>query len=415
MVDRASGVEGVRRTNLGEVLRLVHQHGARSRAKITAETGLNRSTVADLVTGLVANGLVTEQLPAPTRRVGRPSPVVTANADVIAVGVNPEVDAIEIGAISLGGGVRERIRIELDAVPSAADAVATVERIVTRWQQDELAHCRLVGIGVAVPGLVRASDGVVRLAPHLEWHDEDITSPLCEALQVPVAVDNDASLGARAERLFGAAREHQNVVYLNGGASGIGGGLILGGRLIGGAGGYAGEWGQTCPGISDSSDRTTVDGVLEDEVNRARLLGAAGLEAADDAALAVAIADASNVALRDEVQRQRRILSATVGNAVNALNPSMVVLGGFLSVLRDHDSVAFDAAVCERALAASAEQISIQSAGLGRDRLLIGAAEAAFATLLADPLHPRRACSHQATAPARRPNTIPAVRPEPPG
>ncbi|HWU30754.1 MAG TPA: helix-turn-helix domain-containing protein, partial [Microbacterium sp.] len=108
MNERATTVEGVRRTNLGEVLRLVHHHGARSRATITADTGLNRSTVADLVSELATRGLVVEQEPDATRRVGRPSPIVAPSPDVVAIAVNPEVDAIELGAISLGGVVRER-------------------------------------------------------------------------------------------------------------------------------------------------------------------------------------------------------------------------------------------------------------------------------------------------------------------
>ena len=80
------------------------------------------------------------------------------------------------------------------------------------------------------------------------------------------------------------------------------------------------------------------------------------------------------------------MLAATIGNAANALNPSMIVLGGFLGILRDEDPEAFDADVRERALAVAAEELTIASAALGRDRLLIGAAEAAFARLLADPL-----------------------------
>jgi biotin operon repressor len=90
MKERATAVEAVRRTNLGEVLRLVHHEGPRSRSVLTAETGLNRSTVADLVTALAEGGLVVEQEPDATRRVGRPSPVVSASADVVAIGVNPE-------------------------------------------------------------------------------------------------------------------------------------------------------------------------------------------------------------------------------------------------------------------------------------------------------------------------------------
>lgn len=385
MKERTSAVEAVRRANLGDVLRLVHHDGPRSRSLITAETGLNRSTVADLVTALAERGLVSEQEPDPTRRVGRPSPVVSASADVVAIGINPEVDAIEIGAVSLGGALRARERIELDTIPSVADTVEAVASTLARWQQEELAQCRLIGMGVAVPGLVRASDGLVRLAPHLQWRDQDLVTPLMEALELPVTVDNDASLGARAEHLFGAARVHADVVYLNGGASGIGGGVILDGALIRGAGGYSGEWGQTRPGIANESHRRTHDGVLEEEVSRARLLSAAQLVGGDDAALAAALAGAG-VTADEEVIRQRWVLAATIGNAVNVLNPSMIVLGGFLGILRDRDPEGFDADVRARALAVAAEDLQIASAALGQDRLLIGAAEAAFARLLADPL-----------------------------
>lgn len=384
MNERATTVEGVRRTNLGQVLRLVHHGGPRSRAVITAETGLNRSTVSDLVARLADAGLVQEHEPDPTRRVGRPSPIVAPSPDVVAIGVNPEIDAVEIGAVSLGGRVRIRERIEADS-PDVAQVVEIVARTVAGWRADALSGCRIVGAGVAVPGLVRTEDGLVRLAPHLEWRDADIAGPLREALDLPVVVGNDASYGARAERLFGAAREHEDVVYLNGGASGIGGGLILHGEIIGGAGGYAGEWGQTAASIADAADRTVEGGVLEDEVNRARLVRATGLTAPDEAALEEALT-APDAAVAEEVGRQRRILAATLGNAVNVLNPSMIVLGGFLGGLRDVDREAFDAEVRARALAASAEHLEIASAALAADRLLIGAADAAIERLLADPL-----------------------------
>lgn len=384
MHERATSVEGVRRTNLGAVLRLVHHEGARSRAVITAETGLNRSTVSDLVATLVGAGLVEERDPDPTRRVGRPSPIVAPSEDVIAIAINPEVDALEVGAVTLGGRVRARAREVVGM--GVEDVVAAVARIVDGWRSGPLRACRIVGGGAAVPGLVRASDGVVRLAPHLGWRDEDIASRLAEATGLMFVIGNDASLGARAERLFGAARDHADVIYLNGGASGIGGGLVLHGMAIGGAEGYAGEWGQNRPGILLESDRRTAKGVLEDEVNRTRLLEVAGLPAADDAALARALAGASDPHVTAEIDRQRRILAAALANAVNALNPSVIVLGGFLAILRDHDPDGLLAGVREHALAAPTEHLEIRAAALGADRLLIGAAEAAFEPLLADPL-----------------------------
>ncbi|MGW9112979.1 ROK family transcriptional regulator [Microbacterium sp. NPDC055683] len=379
-------VEGVRRRNLGEVLRLVHEEGAQSRARITASTGLNRSTVADLVAALAEAGLVEEREPDQTKRVGRPSPIVASSDDVVAIAVNPEVDALEVGAIALSGVVRARVREESDRLLTPEETAAAVARIVEGWRGRELAGKRIVGLGAAVPGLVRAADGVVRLAPHLRWRDAAVGELLHEATGLRVAVGNDASLGARAEHLFGAAEGHENAVYLNGGASGIGGGLILDGRPIGGAGGYAGEWGQNRPGIPDDADRRAPDGALEDEVSRARLLHALGLVSADDPTLAAALAASTSAAVADEVERQRRILATALANAVNVLNPSVIVLGGFLGMLVAADADGFDAAVRAHALSAPAEGLVIRPAALAEDRLLIGAAEAAFAPLLADPL-----------------------------
>ncbi|MGV9769769.1 ROK family transcriptional regulator [Microbacterium sp. NPDC003461] len=386
MVERAMSLEGVRRANLGEVLRLVHHEGARSRAMLTAETGLNRSTVSDLVTALAGAGLVEERDPDPTRRVGRPSPIVAPSDDVVAIAVNPEVDALEVGAVALGGRVRERVREEAGGPAGVDEVAAAVARIVSGWRAGALRGARIVGIGVAVPGLVRAADGMVRLAPHLGWREADVAGRIEDATGLPVAVGNDASLGARAERLFGAARDHGDVVYLNGGPSGIGGGVVMQGVAMGGADGYAGEWGQSRPSITEAADRRVPRGVLEDEVNRARLLDAAGLGVADDEALARALAASADPAVAAEIARQRRVLAATLANAVNVLNPSVIVLGGFLAILRAHDPEGLVAAVRAQALAAPAERVEIRAAALGADRLLIGAAEAAFEPLLADPL-----------------------------
>lgn len=111
-----------------------------------------------------------------------------------------------------------------------------------------------------------------------------------------------------------------------------------------------------------------------------------GLDAADDPTLADALAASGHPEVHAEVERQRRILATALANAVNVLNPSAIVLGGFLGMLVAADPAGFDAAVRGQALAPAAEELVVRAAGLAEDRLLIGAAEAAFAPLLADPL-----------------------------
>ncbi|MGL4255460.1 MAG: ROK family protein, partial [Microbacterium sp.] len=150
-------------------------------------------------------------------------------------------------------------------------------------------------------------------------------------------------------------------------------------------GGYAGEFGQNRPGIAADSDRRADAGVLEDEVSRTLLLEAVGLGAADEPTLAEALAASEDPAVAAEVARQRGILSTALANAVNVLNPSVVVLGGFLATLAATDLAALAAAVGAQAMPANMEGLDIRVASLAEDRLLIGAAEAAFEPLLADP------------------------------
>jgi len=93
----------------------------------------------------------------------------------------------------------------------------------------------------------------------------------------------------------------------------------------------------------------------------------------------------TSVTVSEELARQRRILATALANAVNVLNPSVVVLGGFLATLASHDLDGLEAAVAAQAMPASMEGLGIRTAVLAEDRLLIGAAEMAFAEILRDP------------------------------
>ncbi|GAA1943248.1 ROK family transcriptional regulator [Microbacterium deminutum] len=376
---------GSRQANLSRLLRLVHLEGPVSRATLTVVTGLNRSTIADLVGDLVALGLVEERAPDPSRRVGRPSPLVSAHPGVVAIAVNPEVDALTLGAVGLDRTLRRRERIEMTGLIGPERTAQLIGERVEEWRSDEFADAAITGIGVAVPGLVRASDGLVRHAPHLSWTDVAIRELIEAATGLPTVVGNDAAMGVLAEHLFGAAQGIDDVVYLNGGASGIGGGLIVQGMPVAGASGYSGEFGQNRPGIPSPADRRADDGVLEDEVSRLRLLAALGRGNVDEPTLAELLRTTHSADVLDEMSRQRRILATALANAVNVLNPAVVILGGFLGMLAAHDLDGFRSAVVAHAMHANGEDLEIFPAALGEDRLLIGAAEAAFAELLRDP------------------------------
>jgi predicted NBD/HSP70 family sugar kinase len=384
---RGLGNESLRRENLSNLLRLVHRSGpaGHSRSELTALMGLNRSTIAALVGELESLRLVEERDPPPNARVGRPSPIVTAADHVVAITVNPEVDAITIAAVALGGRVLERRRVDS---PSGVDSDGAVEisaQAISKLMKERLSTHRVIGIGVAVPGQVRADDGFVRLAPHLGWVDQPFTAHLSVRTGMPVAAANDASLGVRAESTFGAGRDIQDVVYLNGGASGIGGGVIVGGRALTGADGYAGELGHTLVNSSGRLCHCGAIGCFETEVTRASLLALTGLSDARASELERALLDSKDPAVLAEVHRQIGYLAVALRNAINILNPQRILLGGFLSALYAVAPDLLDELVAQQSLRASGEAVELTRAELGTDILTVGAAELAFTGLFADP------------------------------
>lgn len=352
-----TNTDDVRRRNLSAVLTLVHRGRSLTRSELTRRTGLSRSTVKDLVEELVESGLVEESQPAPASQVGRPSPIVRPQTRMLAIAVNPEIDAITIGLVALGGTVLDVARYPTNGVPSVGETVAITTKAVARIRRKLNPNQRVTAIGVAVPGLVHAPGSVVRLAPHLDWHDEALGQTLSAAVGLPVFAANDANLGARAEHIFGGHTGADHMIYVNGGAGGIGAGFIVSGELLEGAAGYAGELGHTYVGGAGPCHCGRI-GCLETEVSEAATKSLA---------------------------HQAQYLGIALGNAINILNPNLVVLGGFLRAFPEQAGTALDTAVAGHSMRVPHEQVRIVSATLGSAILMIGAAEMAFASLLADP------------------------------
>ena len=382
---RGNNLGSLRRHNLSLVLSIVHHTGGLTRSALTSRTGLNRSTTAGLVDELKQLGLVEEVEPSNTKKAGRPSSVVRPGTRIVAIAVHPEVDALTVGVVGLSGRLSDRIRFDLATAPSAREAVKVAAAIIKGILAGLADHTRVIGIGVAIPGLVRESDSLVRFAPHLGWVDEPLAAMLAQATGLPVWAANDASLGAVAERHFGAGKGIRDLVYLNGGASGIGGGVISGGVLLNGAAGYAGEFGHIRVKSSRSVDTAGVTGTLEAEVTRAGLMNAVGLRSADLEELEKALLAATSDKVKREVRRQIDVLAIALAGAINLLNPELILLGGFLGSLYASDAAHLERAVARESLANSWESVRIRKAALGSGLLMVGAAELAFSALLGDP------------------------------
>lgn len=378
----ANGTECLRAQNLSQILTTVHRNGPLSRSELTRRSGFNRSTVGTLVTDLIGKRLVHETEPAIAGRVGRPSPIVRANPGVAVIAVNPDIDALTVGVVGLGGYLHERVRREVQRVPTLDDAVQRTCEIVADLQPVLDGLDRILGVGIAVPGLVNAGAGRVLLAPHLGWREADLTGPFSSALGLPAVAANDAALGSLAESIFGAALGVGTAIYLNGSASGIGGGIVTEGAQLRGSRGYAGELGHTLVRTGGSRCHCGRSGCLDAEVRLERLLAAAGLASGGIEALETALSGVFIPTVRAEAERQLDLLAVALVNFVNVFDPELIVLGGFLGTLFGFDGGRLTDAVNAASLAGG---VQVRRAALGPELLLVGVAELAFQPLLAAP------------------------------
>lgn len=383
---RGSRLDATRRHNLSIILTTAHHHPGMSRAELTRLSGLNRSTVGALVAELSELGLVREVAPAEHSSRGRPSPHVYPRAEVAALAINPDLDAVTIGLVGLGGTVHQRERYPWNGAPSVAETVQVAATALERLRRETTPTPWVVAAGVAVPGLVRADDSSIVRAVHLDWTEEPLGEMLTAALGMPVVVRNDARVATIAETVFGAGRGVRDLVYLNGSPSGVGGGAIVDGVTLRGHDGFGGEMGHTAVAGGREQCHCGRRGCLETEVSLGRLLVALGRDSVDPGDLDDELSRAAaNPTVRAEIQRQVGVLAGAIGNFVSIFNPELVILGGFLGSLYATAPQLLDSAVARDSFAQISASARIERAQLGSRLLLVGAAELALLPLLRDP------------------------------
>lgn len=378
----------VRRANLSLVLRLLHQGGAVSRSQIASTSGLNRSTVAGLVAELVELGLARESAGV-VRGVGRPSLLVEpVSTSVVALALDVRVDRTVAALVGLGGEVFvRREHRHVDALGDPGRIVREVAELGRQLLAEAPADAVPAGAGVGIPGIVRTEDGLVRQAPNLGWVDVPFAQLLADALGggLRVHVRNDADLGAFAEHLRGAAQSVDSLIFLAGDV-GIGGGVIIQGQPLIGAGGYGGEVGHVRVNPVGRPCRCGALGCWETEVGAQALVDAArdrGLQVRS-AAEVVTLAQAGDVVALEAIRAVSTWLGVGLVNLLHVLNPQAIVLGGHLAAVYGA-APDYLTEQLELALPAAREQVQVVPAALGSDAVLVGAAEVAFVDLLADP------------------------------
>jgi predicted NBD/HSP70 family sugar kinase len=248
--DPGGSLERLRESNRLRVVDTLRRFGSASRTELVEKTGLSRTTITSLIGDLHARGMIVAATERPgddaLRSRGRPPiRLRLAPSAGAALGVAFGHSHVHVAVADLALTVLAERRREID-VDGSADAAldAAAELIDSVLAEAGMGHDRVIAAGMGLPGPIALPSGQVRASSILPgWEGINPAEALAERLgDVHVEALNDANLGVLAEASLGAAKGIADVIYVKV-SSGIGAGLILGGRLHRGSSGNAGEIG----------------------------------------------------------------------------------------------------------------------------------------------------------------------------
>lgn len=391
----------LRQRNLAALLDLLRRYGVLTRTDLAQITGLNRATITRLVRELIGSNLVCEDgvQASPT---GRPAIPLRLNAQAGTI-IGAEIGFPTVSAIVTDFTPTIHARFEETMLPNASqDAVLEQAMRVfsaaydVARQQSE----RVFGLGLGVPGLVDTVTGTLLFAPNLGWSDVPLKQMLEARLNIPVFVDNVASVSALGESYFGAAQNHNNVLYLST-QGGLGGRIVTHGDILRGTSGFAGEVGHMT--VTDTGRRCNCGrvGCWETHASQMALLQRvrerlAGGEASllremahDPAQITVAMivdaADQGDRLAQSALTEIGHWLGVGLANLINMLNPDLVVIGGVLSLGHRWLLPVIEDVVATEALRWVRKDCEITFAAHGADTCLFGSVAAVHRQVLEQP------------------------------
>lgn len=330
----------LRETNLALVVReVVRSPTPRSRADVAAVTGMTRSTVSRLVDDLVAGGLLVELEQVAAARPGRPATPLAASPRVAALGLQVNAGYLAATVVALDGTCVTEVVDEGDFVASEPAPVLARLGQLARASIDGLpAGTKLVGCGLALPGIVSVGAGILLRAPNLGWSDvrpcDVLGADVLDGLEVRLGNEADLAALTVAQEAPGRPGPLPDFIYLSG-EIGIGGAAVVDGRVMPGRHGWAGEIGHVCVDPDGPPCPCGSTGCLERYAGRHALLEAAGLpHDADPEQLAERLR-AGDAAATAALDRAAWALAVALAGVVNVLDLPVIVLGGHLGRLVD--------------------------------------------------------------------------------
>lgn len=361
--------------NQTTLLELIRQLYPISRADLAKRTKLTRATVSALVEDLIARHLVVETGIGESSGGRRPMMLEINREAGYVFGVDLRATDMLVICANLRGECIRETRYDYD---NPEDSEKTLGQLIEtiRNERRELPESPLglCGVGIGIHGFVEHPGQQLVFVPHFGWRGLHWKEKLEAAFGAPVWLDNEANLAALGELESGAAAGCTDMVYISVGA-GIGAGIIVGGDVFRGNGGYAGEIGHTTIERNGLPCKCGNSGCWELYASEKALAALAGMPYAPGVTERMLdrlrLGDGKAIDALNEVGD---CLAIGVGNMIHTFNPEVVVIGNALAAYSEWLSKPVERTLVTRYPFRHVQSVDIRYSGLGENAAALGAA-----------------------------------------
>lgn len=381
--------ELMKQLNISVVLKAVMSQGALSRADIAKITGLTPASITNITKELMERGYLVQSRIGKSSG-GRPPIILELNPDArYIIGINIGVGKIEVVVSNIVADILIKKTIDLKDEDRTKDNVINI--IVSLVNEVIIESCidkgKVIGLGIAMHGIVNALTGISEYSPYYGWRNVDIKKEIEEKIKYPVFLDNDVRAMALGESWFGIGKERENFVVINV-SNGIGAGIIINNKPYYGVNFSAGEIGHIVVKSNGEICNCGNYGCLETVASNSSIVKRVNdlLSKCDDSSLldrnniekltikdiCYAAKAGDKIAL-EAVNEAATYIGMAISNLINILNPEDIIMVGELFKDNPDALQAVRDEVRKKALKLSGETVRITKSSLGDDAAVIGA------------------------------------------
>ena len=326
-------------TPTGRIVRALSERGGLSATQLANLTGLAKSTVSMTLGELRKSGMVVESAAPEAARsngVGRPATMLTLNPEAgTCVGVLIGLGYIQLIVADVSHAIIASKEATLDHDYSPEKAVDVVRALMEEsYAEHSLSPAGLLGVGIAIAGPVNPIDGRVQRASVVPtWAGIDLRTLFGPALQRPIFADNESNCAALAEMMWGVAVGHEDFVLFKIGV-GVGGAIVIDGRVRTGIAGGAGEFGHMTIDPEGELCRCGNRGCLELHASFKHNLDVAGRRFRRALSMdeVILLAEQGDVGCRRLIEDTATAAGRGLGMIGTVLNPPLIVIGGRMAL-----------------------------------------------------------------------------------